>query len=358
MMEGDEDIQLTIHHHGTTHILPFPRDATLVDLSSTVTTNLSIPQSNQKFMITPKPGLLKPPFPTLPLSTLTSKKILLLGSTATEIASINLPPPSHSSRARRHSRPPATAKPSRHRDWKRAQEEALYTFTTLRPLPYLPNPSRSLRMLERLRDDAGIKATMRKHQWTVPLLTEMDPAQHTTHDGKTLGLNRNGGEVIELRLRTDAYDGYRDYKGVRKTLCHELTHNVFSEHDAKFWALCKQLEKEVETADWRSGGRALTDEEFYNPHDDLDQGGDEGDHVDHGAWTGGEYVLGGAPAPSSSAASPTTVTATTAPPLSRRDILARAAEARMRVRRWGDGPASAPDSDADGAGSSGHPSDS
>ena len=59
----------------------------------------------------------------------------------------------------------------------------------------------------------------------------MNPAEHTTQESRTLGLNRNRGEVIELRLRTDAYDGYRDYKVIRKTLCHELAHNVHGEHD-------------------------------------------------------------------------------------------------------------------------------
>ena len=112
-----------------------------------------------------------------------------------------------------------------------------------------------MKFLERLRDDPGIRATMQKHKWRVPLLTEMNPAEHTTHESRTLGLNRNGGEVIELRLRTDAYDGFRDYKTIRRTLCHELTHNVWSEHDARFWKLCGEVEREVEGADWTRGGR-------------------------------------------------------------------------------------------------------
>ena len=146
-------------------------------------------------------------------------------------------------------------------DWKKEQEEAQYTFTTLRPLPYLPRPEKSLEFLKRLRDDPGIKASMRKHQWTVPLLTEMNPIEHTQADmsgvSRTLGLNRNKGEVIELRLRTDAYDGYRDYKTIRKTLCHEMAHNVWSDHDRNFWNLCHEIEKEVEQADWKHGGRKV-----------------------------------------------------------------------------------------------------
>jgi len=163
-----------------------------------------------------------------------------------------------------------------------------------------------------LRDDPGIKASMRKHKFSVGLLTEMDPAMHTTHESRTLGLNRNKGEVIELRLRTDAYDGYRDYKTIRKTLCHELSHNIWSEHDRNFWNLTGEIEKEVEKGDWTRGGRSVGEEEFYNPHDG---GVPEGGH-DHGGWTGGEFVLGGVSGENSG--------------LSRREVVARAAEARMR----------------------------
>lgn len=156
---------------------------------------------------------------------------------------------------------------------------------------------------------------MRKHQFSVGLLTEMDPAMHTTHESRTLGLNRNKGEVIELRLRTDAYDGYRDYKTIRKTLCHELSHNVWGDHDRNFWDLTKAIEKEVEAGDWTRGGRSVGEEEFYNPND----GGVSDEHFDHGGWTGGEYVLGGGSGQGNG--------------LSRREIAAQAAEKRMRNAR-------------------------
>ena len=163
----------------------------------------------------------------------------------------------------------------------------------------------------------------------------MNPAEHTTHESRTLGLNRNRGEVIELRLRTDAFDGYRDYKVIRNTLCHELAHNVFGEHDRDFWDLTKEIEKEVERGDWRSGGRALTDEEFYNP----DDRGVGGDHVDGGGWTGGEFVLGGSAGKSNGAGG------VPVQGLSRREAMAKAAEDRIKKQRDaekdGDGGASA-----------------
>ena len=175
---------------------------------------------------------------------------------------------------------------------------------------------------------------MRKHQFSVGLLTEMDPAAHTTHEGRTLGLNRNAGEVIELRLRTDAGDGYRDYKVIRKTLCHELAHNVWGEHDGRFWKLCREIEAEVDKSDWTRGGKSVGGEEFYNP-DDM---GVEED-ADGGGWSGGEYVLGAGPGlPTGKAAS----TSGSQGGMSLRETMAKAAEERMKKQR---GPASAPDRD-------------
>ncbi|KAK1754621.1 WLM-domain-containing protein [Echria macrotheca] len=189
-----------------------------------------------------------------------------------------------------------------------------YTFQTIRPLSYLPNPERSTQYLERLKADPGIKAAMRKHKFSVGLLTEMDPSQFTEHHGdggttRILGRNRNFGEVIELRLRTDAYDGYRDYKTIRKTLCHELAHNVHGDHDRDFWDLCHQIEREVHAADWKKSGRTVGEEEYRFVVDDT--------HEDAGGWVGGEYTLGGGGQGDSAG-------------LSRREILARAAESRWK----------------------------
>lgn len=316
-------VSLSLTHHGTPHTLSFPPDATISDLSDEVADSLSIPPSNQKFMIS-KLGLLKPPFkdPGLSISSIADKKITLMGSTAAEASSIENASFEASRLVSRPPRPAQKVKAYKTRDWKKEQEESQYTFMTIRPLAYLPNPSRSLQFLQRLADDPGIRAAMRKHKFTVSLLTEMNPVEHTqsNHEGtsRTLGLNRNQGEVIELRLRTDAYDGYRDYKTIRKTLCHELTHNVHGPHDRNFWDLCKQIEKEVEGADWKSGGHSLGDDEYY--------GSEEVD--DHGGWTGGEFVLG-----ASGAGGAASVGQTSSQGMSRRDVMAKAAEERIKRLR-------------------------
>jgi WLM domain len=325
--DAQDLVSITFTHHGQPHTFQFPSDATITDLSDDIADSLSVPPSNQKIMVS-KLGLLRPPFkdPNLPITSIADKKITLMGSTADEASSIAEAAEHASRRATRRSRPLQRVQAYKSHDWKKEQEESQYTFLTLRPLPYLPNPTKSLQFLQRLKDDAGIKAAMRKHKFTVPLLTEMNPIEHTqsNHEGttRTLGLNRNAGEVIELRLRTDAYDGYRDYKTIRKTLCHELAHNVHGPHDRNFWDLCKQIEKEVEAADWRSGGKTVGNDEVYEGH------GEDEEVDDHGGWTGGEFVLGA----SAAGGAESTGNVDTGG-MSRREILARAAEERMKRLR-------------------------
>jgi WLM domain len=315
-------MEVQIHFHGKQFTIQVPEDITIAQLSSSLAELLLIEPEKQKIMITPKPGLLKPPFSDALLSTVytSKKKITVLGSTAKEISDLNAGITKIRVRSQnRLAASKAAPKAAKHRDWKRIQEESNYTFQSIRPLPYLPNPDRSQRFLERLADDPGIKAAMRAHKFSVGLLTEMNPAEHTTQESRTLGLNRNRGEVIELRLRTDRYDGYRDYKVIRKTLCHELAHNVFGEHDRNFWNLTGQIEKEVDRGDWKHGGHRLSEDEFYNPGDEGYLDGDE--HFDSGGWTGGEFILGSDQGASGNEG------------LSRREILARAAMGRAEKQK-------------------------
>ena len=323
--DASDAIHVALVHNRTRLTLPFPQDATLLDLSAKVAADLSVPAANQKLLV-PGRGLQKPPFkdPAMALSTLRGN-ITLIGSTAAEVASLNARIEAASAPRPSFMKPAGPARTLR--SAARAHDDATYTFHTLRPLPYLPNPSRSLRMLELLRDDSGVRSAMRQLRLSVALLTEMDPVQHTTAGGKTLGLNRNRGEVIELRLRTDAYEGYRPYAWVRRTLCHELAHNVHGPHDRAFWDLCKQIERIVHRDDWSRGGRALAAHPLpAPPHDDDDE-------CDLGGWTGGQFVLG------TSARQETVVTGAEVPAgsLSRREILARAAEERMKKTRQAEG---------------------
>lgn len=322
---GTEDdgphLDIPIHFHSKIFKVQVPQNITIAQFSLSLGELLSIEPEKQKIMITPKPGILKPPFSDTQLSTVYTPKtkITLLGSTEKEISDLNASVTRVRVRSQNRLAAGRTApKATKSRDWRKIQEESTYTFQSIRPLPYLPNPDRSQRFLERLANDPGIKAAMRAHKFSIGLLTEMNPAEHTTQESRTLGLNRNRGEVIELRLRTDRYDGYRDYKVIRKTLCHELAHNVFGDHDRSFWDLTGQIEKEVEKGDWKHGGHRLSEDEFYNPGDRGYIDGEE--HFDAGGWTGGEFVLGSDQGSSGNEG------------LSRREILARAAMGRAEKR--------------------------
>lgn len=102
-----------------------------------------------------------------------------------------------------------------------------YRFHRIEPLQHLPNPSSALSILQRLASDPAIKHVMQTNQLEVGVLTELAPHEHPD----LLGLNVNAGQAIKLRIRTNAYDGFRLYADVRKVLCHELSHNVWGDHD-------------------------------------------------------------------------------------------------------------------------------
>ncbi|KAJ5314185.1 uncharacterized protein N7443_001069 [Penicillium atrosanguineum] len=327
----ESSMELTVHHHGTPHSFPLSNSATLQDLAAAIEGILNIPVANQKLLIAPKPGMQKAPFPPTALTDILPLdsprfKITLLGSPAKAIADLHEQATSERKRQETRASALATARKNQPTASRSRGINTLsngsnnYTFHRLLPLNYLPNPDRSLQFLTRLRDDAGIRAAMAKHKFSVPLLTEMNPAEHTTSESRTLGLNRNKGEVIELRLRTDAYDGYRDYRTIRKTLCHELAHCVFGPHDRDFWDLTAQIEREVEAGDWKSGGNRLTGQEFYNPGDWERVQSGEDEYVDECGWTGGEFVLGGLRDGNRDSGGTE----------SRREILARAAEERLK----------------------------
>lgn len=329
--ESEADwITITISHRQKTCDLSFPPDATVPHLFEEIEEILDIPAANQKILV-PKGPLLKMPLKNSDqlLAELQGKTLMLMGSGSSEVQAVQSMCEKIAQRAKARLAQHSSSKSSRSSRRRPAggvasPDDAKYTFLQVKPLQNLPRPERSMALLMRLKADPGIKATMKKRKYTVALLTEMEPLQHTTstHEGtsRTLGLNRNKGEVIELRLRTDAYDGYRDYKTIRKTLCHELAHNVHSEHDRHFWDLCHTIEREVDAADWKSGGQTIsgaTSRYVIAGQEEYE------DEEDGGGWTGGEFVLGGRGAPVAGGG----ITAG----LSRREVLAQAALERQRT---------------------------
>lgn len=217
---------------------------------------------------------------------------------------------------------PVNIKPARPRPSVAAASP--YTFHKLTTLAHLPHRERAHEYLERLQADAGIQATMQHYRWSIGELCEMEPIGNTSATSRTLGRNHNRGARIEVRLRTDAYDGFRDYATVRRTIAHELAHMVHDEHDAAFWRLCGEVERRIVSSDWRSRGRPLTDEVFYSPPAgaDADRGGKE--------WTGGGGVLGGVAAAGPSLGSGTALGKSAQSGNERREMMARAAEERLK----------------------------
>ena len=316
-------ITIAVSHCKTTYELTFPDDASVTDLFQEIEASLDIPAGNLKIIV-PKGPLLKMPLkdPDMSLHGLQGKTLMIMGCRAADVKAVQS---MLNKVAKRNAARMAQRTRAKHaiprRNQARTADDAKYTFLQVRPLDWLPRPERSQLLLMRLKEDPGIRTAMRKHKFTVALLTEMEPLAHTqsNHEGtsRTLGLNRNQGEVIELRLRTDAHDGYRDYKTIRKTLCHELAHNVHGPHDRNFWDLCHQVEREVDGADWKSGGHTIGEASRY-----AISGEDEGYEEDHGGWSGGEFVLGGGGGGASSDQRSSG--------LSRREVLAQAALERQK----------------------------
>ncbi|KAJ3354522.1 hypothetical protein GGF32_002468 [Allomyces javanicus] len=154
-------------------------------------------------------------------------------------------------------------------------------FDAIDVLP-LPMADRARAFLDKLRNDVGIRGIMKQYKWRVGKLIELSPTEHTI-----LGYNRNKGQVIALRLRTDDFEGFRHYDSVRKVLLHELAHMVWSEHDENFHALNRQLNKDVVELDWTlRGNRLLAAAGTSSVFGDTDDATD-------GAYVGGVFRLGG-----------------------------------------------------------------
>lgn len=295
-------IEITISFKNKPHTIQIQDDTTLLQLKEIIEEHSSIPVSNQK-LFAPKIGLVKS---TNDQDTLIStilpteqmrKKIMLMGTPINKIEEVKqtqIDKANELEKLMRREPRLRTLAAARRSSSLRVQSN-MYTFHKLVPLSFLPHPERALSILERLRNDRGICAIMNKYHWSVPVLTELDPSSNSWEGGKLLGLNQNKGEVILLRLRTDAYDGFRNYNNIRKVLLHELTHNVHSDHDENFLKLCSQLEKEVVKLDpFGSNGKSVATREIYDGPGlrEADEVDEDGMLYDGGGWKGSTQVLG------------------------------------------------------------------
>lgn len=148
-------------------------------------------------------------------------------------------------------------------------------FGTIEALPTragAPSSEAALALLRRLAADPGILGVMESHGWHVGKLCEMPPEGKVgVSEYCVLGYNTNRGESIHLRLRTDDYKGFRDYVTIRRTLLHELAHNVHSNHGPEFKELNSLLNVECQKLDWKRAADASVSRratEAYQPKDE------------------------------------------------------------------------------------------
>jgi hypothetical protein len=168
-----------------------------------------------------------------------------------------------------------------------------YGFGDIRELKGLPDEEKAREVLRRIASDPGVLAVMRARRWRVPILSEMYPDGSVGVDPVcVLGLNKNMGQEICLRIRTDDLRGFRKYGIVLATVYHELAHNAISEHTGAFYTLVSEVKRQAEAGDWtRHGGHSLGGEEIYRRPDDVGSGA--GAEVHGPSFEGGVGAVGG-----------------------------------------------------------------
>ncbi|KAG5653600.1 hypothetical protein H0H81_011972 [Sphagnurus paluster] len=239
-------ITFTITYRGTSHPLSLIPESNLTALQLQLEALTGVPPPLQKLIHKGKNllGL----DPSIRDATTVAQagfknglKIQMLGSTSQELSSLRLVETEQHKRERilreRALKPQVKLRSTG------VSNSALlsYRFHQLTPLAHLPNPGAALALLTKLAGDPAIQHIMQRHQFSVGVLTELAPHEHP----ELLGLNVNAGQAIKLRLRTNRYDGFRLYRDVRRVLCHELTHNVWVDHDNNFKELNSKLNREV-----------------------------------------------------------------------------------------------------------------
>ncbi|KAG6900028.1 hypothetical protein C0993_004085 [Termitomyces sp. T159_Od127] len=245
-MTSSSPLLFTVSHRGIPYALSLLPESTLSVLQAQLEELTQVPASLQKLIYKGK-NLLGSGSDSWDQTTLAQAgfknglKIQMMGSTSQELTSMQSTEEQQRKRER-ILRERALKPQVKLRSTGTSDSSLLnYRFHQLKPLDHLPNPSSALALLTRLSEDPAIQHIMQIHKFSVGVLTELAPHEHP----ELLGLNVNAGQAIKLRLRTDRYDGFRLYKEVRRVLCHELTHNVWGDHDNNFKELNSKLNREV-----------------------------------------------------------------------------------------------------------------
>lgn len=165
-------------------------------------------------------------------------------------------------------------------------------FGQIDMLPNLAMSAKASAILHELANDAGFVAVMEKNDWRVGALCELYPEGQVGVDPVcVLGLNENKGQRILLRIRTDDLLGFRSMVSIRATLCHELAHNVYGDHDDKFYILMRQIERDVVALDWRKSKGQILGGDRGARYEAFAAGSSGGSSAS--SASGGVHVLGG-----------------------------------------------------------------
>ncbi|EGN97036.1 hypothetical protein SERLA73DRAFT_185329 [Serpula lacrymans var. lacrymans S7.3] len=263
------DISIRVTFRGTSHTLSLSPESSLSSLQDHLEQLTSVPPSLQKLLYKGKKVQHQENASLAEVGLRDGIKVQMLGSTLDEIGGLKALEDEHHRKDRilreRALKPQVKVRSTGFS----SSISTKYIFHRLEPLPHLPKPETALSLLTRLSNDQGIRHVMHKHEFSVGLLTELAPHEHPG----LLGLNVNGGQEIKLRLRTNDYDGFRDYRTIRRVLCHELTHNVWSDHDDNFKELNSKLNREVvefETSVAEGTYSLLGDGDLYEPSSRLE----------------------------------------------------------------------------------------
>jgi len=117
--------------------------------------------------------------------------------------------------------------------------EGDFRVLEIKEMAKLPSSAEAKRILEKV--CWQVQPIMRKRRWCVPLVVEFLP-----RSAGLLGLNTNAGEKISIRMRQTKDSAFFPFEDLLGTMLHELVHNEIGPHNAKFYALLDELQKECD----------------------------------------------------------------------------------------------------------------
>ena len=227
----DALIDLIVTHAGQTHPFTLPVSASLERLRSLIEAATSVPTSNQKIVY--KGKALQSADGTATLASLhlpNPAKLLLIGSRATSVSSLVLEGLAlqkrlDATRKREGVQPRKTASAGKMvMDLNDLRRSGAGAFGSIEVLPDCPHEDIRKERLVRLSKDEAVLGEsmaydtknrrltrrlapecMKQREWTVGVLSELHPHRDPT----LLGLNKNAGEAILLRIMTDDLTGLR-----------------------------------------------------------------------------------------------------------------------------------------------------